>query len=88
VTLLPSRNQPRGTALLERAEARSGSSSSALGTRCPEGELIERCRATLTSFTVPSYIEFNDELPRTPVGKFQNGLLGSANLSTEQGAAS
>ena len=31
--------------------------------------LIEHCRARLTGYKVPKYVEFRAELPKTPIGK-------------------
>lgn len=34
-----------------------------------EKDLIKHCRANLTSYKVPKYVEFRDDLPKTNVGK-------------------
>jgi long-chain acyl-CoA synthetase len=34
-----------------------------------EKDLIKHCRANLTSYKVPKYVEFRDDLPKSNVGK-------------------
>jgi long-chain acyl-CoA synthetase len=34
-----------------------------------EKEVIEHCKANLTGYKVPKYVEFREELPKTNVGK-------------------
>ena len=38
-------------------------------------EIIEFCRARLSRFRVPEFIEFRDEFPHTSVGKVQKHIL-------------
>ena len=38
-------------------------------------ELISHCVATMPYFAVPRYVEFADDLPRTPSGKVQKHKL-------------
>jgi crotonobetaine/carnitine-CoA ligase len=45
------------------------------GETATEEEVIEFCRARLSKFRVPEFIEFRDRLPRTSVGKIQKHLL-------------
>jgi long-chain acyl-CoA synthetase len=40
-----------------------------------EEELIAHCKANLTAYKVPKYIEFKDELPKTNVGKILRRML-------------
>jgi len=32
-------------------------------------DLIAYCRKNLTGYKIPAFVEFRDELPKTPVGK-------------------
>jgi crotonobetaine/carnitine-CoA ligase len=45
------------------------------GARCDADELIAWCGARLSTFKVPSFIEFREEFPRTSVGKIQKHLF-------------
>jgi len=38
-------------------------------------DLIEHCRATLARFQVPRYVEFVEDIPKTPTGKLAKYLL-------------
>lgn len=42
-----------------------------------ENQVIEFCRKNLTGYKIPKYIEFVDELPKTPVGKVLRRMLRS-----------
>jgi long-chain acyl-CoA synthetase len=39
------------------------------GQTASEQEIIEYCREKLTNYKVPKYVEFVDELPKSPIGK-------------------
>lgn len=45
------------------------------GNRLDPEELIEHCRRRLPYFMVPRYVQFFDELPRSPLGKVLKGKL-------------
>jgi carnitine-CoA ligase len=45
------------------------------GAEATEEGIIVWCRERLARFKVPSYVEFVDELPRTPVGKIRKEAL-------------
>ena len=40
-----------------------------------EDEIIEFCSTRLSKFRVPQFVEFQQELPRTSVGKIQKHIL-------------
>jgi len=40
-----------------------------------EAELMEHCKKNLTGYKLPKYIEFRNELPKTPVGKILRRML-------------
>ena len=40
-----------------------------------EGGVLDFCRASLTGYKVPRYVEFRDELPKTNVGKILRRAL-------------
>ena len=50
-----------------------------------EEDLRTWCRANLTHYKVPRYIEFIDELPKTAVGKVQRRQLAEADPLYQQG---
>ena len=45
------------------------------GESLTEEELIEYCKKNLADFKVPKYVEFRDDLPRTPTGKIMKQPL-------------
>jgi long-chain acyl-CoA synthetase len=52
-----------------------------------EEDLRTWCRANLTHYKVPRYIEFIDELPKTAVGKVQRRQLAEADPLYKKGRA-
>lgn len=44
-----------------------------------EAEIIEHCRANLTGYKIPRYVEFRTELPKTNVGKILRRELRDSN---------
>lgn len=40
-----------------------------------EAELMEHCKKNLTGYKLPKFIEFRNELPKTPVGKILRRML-------------
>jgi crotonobetaine/carnitine-CoA ligase len=45
------------------------------GSELTPDEIIEHCRATLAKFQVPRYVEFVEDIPKTPTGKLAKYLL-------------
>jgi len=45
------------------------------GESLTEEELIEYCKKNLADFKVPKYVEFRDDLPKTPTGKIMKQTL-------------
>jgi long-chain acyl-CoA synthetase len=40
-----------------------------------EAELMEHCKKNLTGYKLPKFVEFRNELPKTPVGKILRRML-------------
>jgi long-chain acyl-CoA synthetase len=51
-----------------------------------EADLRNYCRQQLTAYKVPKYIEFRDELPKTPVGKILRRALRESRSPTGAGS--
>ncbi len=51
------------------------------GTSLGEEELLEHCRARLTGYKVPKYLEFRQSLPKTNVGKVLRRALAQQEAS-------
>ena len=49
---------------------------------CQTEEVLAFCRARLAAYKVPAWLEFRDELPRSPLGKVLKNELKSIALST------
>jgi long-chain acyl-CoA synthetase len=50
------------------------------GQSASEQEIMEYCREKLTNYKVPKYVEFVDELPKSPIGKILRKDLRMADL--------
>jgi long-chain acyl-CoA synthetase len=46
-----------------------------------EQEIIDYCKERMTNYKVPKYVEFVDELPKSPIGKFLRKELRLAHLT-------
>ncbi len=53
-----------------------------------EEEIIEFCKARLSKFRVPEFVEFRDDFPRTSVGKTQKHILRQEELARRKGQES
>ena len=49
--------------------------------------LIAHCRTGLTGYKIPKFVEFRDELPKTPVGKILRRKLRDGDDAGDEGAA-